>query len=178
MSASESDETIFISRPEGLRRMLSLEEAGADIWNPNEMEAMWLHQLGAEVETDLAAIEGASAASGSMHEFAGKSFRQLLQHEHPPVELLRLTKEFAKQTLKDTQERHLKQLASALYYATYAAGLTRCGTRIGSTKNPDLESGFQWALNQPWLDTGTKSLLNEGAAWLAGEAKKNEARKA
>jgi hypothetical protein len=162
MSASESDQTIFISRPEGLKRMLSLEEAAADIWNPEEMEAMWLHQLGAEVQTDLTGVEGAGIAKSQLQEFAGKSFRQLLQHEQPPIELLRLTKEFAKQTLKDCQEKHLKQLASALYYASYAAGLVRCGTRIGSTKNPDLESGFQWALELPWLDNRTKALLREG----------------
>ena len=154
--------------------MLSLEEAAADIWNPEEMGAMWLHQLGAEVQTDLAGVEGAAATKGKMQEFAGKSFRQLLQHEHPPIELLRLTKEFAKQTLRDGEEKHLKQLASALYYATYAAGLVRCGTRIGSTKNPDLESGFQWAIELPWLDEGTRALLREGLNWLEGNSREKQ----
>lgn len=170
MSASESDQTIFISRPEGLKRMLSLEESATDLWNPGEMATMWLHQLGAEIETDLGQLEANGAAKHHIKEFAGKSFRQLLQHEHPPVELLRLTKEFAKQTLKDCQEKHLKELASALYYAAYAAGLTRCSTRIGSTRNPDLESGFQWAINRPWIDSLTKALLKEGSAWIARDS--------
>lgn len=147
--------------------MLSLEESEAEIWNPEEMAAMWLHQLGAEVETDLGQVDASPAAKSHIKAFAGKSFRQLLQHEQPPVELLRLTKEFAKQTLGDGQEKHLKQLASALYYAAYAAGLTRCNTRIGATRNPDLESGFQWAIELPWVDSVTKALLKEGSAWIA-----------
>lgn len=171
MSASESDQTIFISRPEGLKRMLSFEEeAGKNIWGPGEMAAMWLHQLGAEIETDLGSINGARLDKEMMKEFGNQSFRQLLQHSTPPVELLRLTKEFAKQTLKDSDEKQLKQLASALYYSAYAVGMMRCNTRIGSTKNPDLESGFRWAIAQPWLDDKTRILLQEGLVCLAAQA--------
>ena len=64
-----------------------------------------------------------NAQSAALKSFAGKTFKDLLSHAEPPVALLELAKEFAKQTLKDSDDKQLKEIASALYYAT--AGVSR-----------------------------------------------------
>ena len=69
-----------------------------------------------------------------------------------------------KQTLKNSEESQLKDIASALYYASYAAGLVRRQTRIGSMGDNELRPGFNWALNRAWLDEQTKKLVAEAKA--------------
>ncbi len=168
MKTSDSSETIFKLRPEGLARILALDEAAADVWAPEEMQAIWQHQLSAPIELDLSTVESARSMKKSpeLASFLALRFGELLGHSQPPVELLRLTKEFAKQTLKDSEDAQLKDVATALYCASYAAGMTRCQTRIGGLDDEELDRAFQWALNRPWLDEGTKKLIADARRLL------------
>ena len=174
MNSPESDQTIFMTRSAGLARIFSLDDADTDLWGPEEMEAMWQHQLSAPIDVDLDSLVSVSATqlrkSPALESFRGKSFAELLAHPNPPIEALKLTKEFAKQTLKDSDESQLKEVASALYYASYAAGLARCGQLIGSMSHAELLPGFNWALKQPWLDPATKELVSEARALVSQKA--------
>jgi hypothetical protein len=164
------NQTIFMTRPEGLARILAVDDNTTELWNRAEMQAMWQHQLSAPMHIDLESVVSVRATelrnSPRMAEFKSKTFADLLQDPSPPVELLKLTKEFAKQTLKDAEEAQLKDVATALYYASYAAGLLRCGELIGSMNRGELRPGFDWTLRQPWLDEKTKGLICEARGSL------------
>lgn len=169
MGSSETDQTMFFSRPEGLARILSLDDEAGPLWDPAEMKAMWLHQLAAPLEADLGAMTMVNnAQAAALKNFAGKTFKDLLSHAEPPMALLELAKEFAKQTLKDSDEKQLKEIASVLYYAAYAVALTRCGKSLGSLQGHHLVSGFSWGLERPWLDETTKALLTVARKQVAG----------
>jgi hypothetical protein len=168
MSGSDTEQTMFFSRPEGLARILSLDDEAAGVWDPAEMKAMWLHQLSAPLETDLGGTTSAtSEEAASLKLFSGKNFSQLLAHDEPPLALLHLTKEFAKQTLKDADDKQLKEIASALYYAAYAVALTRCGKSLGSLKGYHLVAGFSWAAERAWVDEPTQTLFRTALQQVA-----------
>src|SRR5215467_12030984 len=102
MENPDSTNTLFfVSGPAGLARMLAQDQPESTDWNPEEMRAMWQHQLRAPIEADLSTVQSSSAAAlrsaPEASSFGDKSFAELLQHATPPLALLTLTKEFAKQ---------------------------------------------------------------------------------
>ena len=80
--------------------------------------------------------------------------------------LLQLTKDFAKQILKESEDPQLKEIAAALYYVSYAAGMTRCGKRLGAMSGHELRGGFEWALARVWIDDRSKTLITEARGLL------------
>lgn len=166
MDTRESSTTLFFTKPEALAKVLALDDQGTPLWDAKELKAIWQHQLGAGIETDLSTVASALRQefeiSSELKPLRRLTFSELLSHPRPPVVLLKLTKEFAKQTLRDAEEAQLKEIASALYYASYAAGISHCGQRIGSLDEREMRHGFQWAINQAWVDEKSKALFTEG----------------
>ena len=170
MDDSTSTQMIFMSGPAGLARILAQDQPGTALWGPEEMRAMWQHQLQARIEEDLGTVRSpSSSALRSAPEtaaFKDKNFSDLLHHSKPPLALLKLTKDFAKQTIKEAEDSQLKEIAAALYYASYAAGMARYKERLGGMSEPELRGGFDWALGRLWLDQQTKLLITEASASL------------
>jgi len=131
---------------------------------------MWEHQMRAPIEIDLDIVRppdtSAARDSAEAAGFVGKNIRDLLENSNPPLALLKLTKDFAKRTFREAEDSQLKEIAAALYYASYAAGLTRCGQRLGGMETLELRGGFDWALGRTWLDEQTKKLISEGRKLL------------
>jgi hypothetical protein len=140
------------------------------LWQPGETEAIWRHQLNARLEADLKpgcfASRVSQLSQSDIKIFRGKSFGELLKHPQPPLELLKLIKEFAKKTLTSSPDLQFREIATALYYAAYAAGLMRHGRRIGKLSEDELTRGFAWAIKQSWLDDFTRELIRESKARL------------
>jgi hypothetical protein len=174
MNSSE-DQTIFFSRPERLARILTVDDTAANLWTPEEMQAMWRHQYSAPIDVDLDSVVSVQATQlrkcPSIAEFRSKTFAEVLTHVSPPIELLKLIKEFAKQTLQNAEERQLKSIASALYYASYAAGLMRHRQQIGSMSFDELRPGFDWMLDQPWMDPQTRKLVSEAREFISPQTR-------
>lgn len=170
MQDSDSSDTMFMSGAAGLARILAQDQPQTALWEPEEMRAMWQHQLRAPMEADLSTTRSSrSSALRNAPEavaFDQKSFSELLLHANPPLALLKLTKDFAKQTLKEADDPQLKEIAAALYYVSYAAGMTRCGTRLGGMSEHDLRGGFEWALARIWIDEKSKALIAEARGLL------------
>jgi hypothetical protein len=167
---SDASHTIFKSRPEGLARILALDEAASELWEPQEMQAIWKHQLRAPIYLDLSTVESARAMdlehAPHLKPFLNQSFGELITHPQPPVELLTLTKDFAKHALGSAEDAQLKDIASALYCISYAAGMTRCSIRIGSLSDAELQRVFRWALGRSWLDEASKKVISEALETL------------
>ena len=160
----DSEQTIFMKKPEGLTRILSIDEDVKELWQAQEIEAMWRHQLAAPIGIDLETVISVTGTelrkSPHFEAFRQKTFADLFRDPSPPLEVLKLTKEFTKQTLRDCEEGQLRELASALYYASYAAALIYHGQCIGSMSENELRPGFNWALRQGWIDEQTKKLIS------------------
>jgi len=94
------------------------------------------------------------------------SLGNLLAYPNPPVELLEITKDFAKACRQNPNSPMPREIASVLYFASIAAALVRCRRRITGLADDALSEGFRWALSQSWLDAPTRALTEEGLKLL------------
>src|SRR5258707_14479235 len=63
MKPPGSNMTSFLGRPASIARLFSLDEKGDALWAPEEMQAMWRHQLSASLQTELSG--GTSLPAGA-----------------------------------------------------------------------------------------------------------------
>ena len=165
----ESD--VFSSNARSLARLLDFEESGKGPWMPEEFAAILAHQLAAPLEADLLPVDpGAGRLLSGLRATSAAplaTFQDLLRHAHPPVELLQLTRTFAKQCRKGPESPMPVEVSTVLYLAAIVAARTKCHVRISRLDDHSLRESLQWALAQAWLDGETRSLLLEGSTALA-----------
>jgi hypothetical protein len=170
MDEQDSSQTIFLSGPAGLAKILDQNQEDAALWGTGEMNAMWKHQLQAPLDADLSSVSSANLSALrrdlETKSFLEKSFEHLLRSSKPPLSLLKAVKDFAKQTFKGAEDPQFKEIAAALYYATYAMGLISHNQRLGGMKRRELVGGFDWALERTWIDEGTKRLISQAKPLL------------
>lgn len=140
------------------------------LWTAEELGAILQHQLDASLEFDLSRLEqdparGAAAVTqfrgGAIH-----TFRQLLNHPQPPVELLELTRRFAKNCRSQPDGPVPDEVATVLYLAAIVSARLKCGRMISRLDETALKHALDWALEQPWLDPGVGELLGRARATL------------
>ena len=156
------------------RQLATLLDMRADgderLWQDEELGAILRHQLTAPMQVDLINLErGLAVKVRNLAESLGltlKSFGNLLAHPNPPVELLKITKDFAKACRLSPYGPMPREVASVLYFASIAAALVRCRRRITGLTNDALTEGFRWTLAQPWLDVPTRTLIEESLQLL------------
>lgn len=155
-----------------LTQMMDLDSGGPKLWRPAELGAILDHQLAAPLECDLGGLDkglaGRLAAAGGP---PIKSFRDLLHHPHPPVELLELTKRFGKACRNHPDSPLPDEIATVLYFLSIVVAITRCGRRITKMDDPSLRYSLDWALKQPWLDEATRRRFEEGRAAVDSSAR-------
>jgi hypothetical protein len=136
------------------------------VWRPEELGAILRHQMSAAVLFDISSLKPSVAPKlKALSEAEGllvRSFNDLLQHPNPPIELLQLTKEFAKANRDHPESPLPQEIASVLYFGSIAAALVRCGERITRLDDAPLRKGMQWVIDQPWVDTAMRSLAEAG----------------
>lgn len=163
MSESDSSEAVFKSRPKRLAALMKAGAEGARLWLPEELAAIFQHQMRSPVLLDLGGFDpGTAVRLKTLSDAQGlllKSFSDLFHHSSPPVELLKLTKDFAKANLDHPESGLPAEIVSALYYTSIAVALVRLDKRISQLKDEDLRRGLLWAKDQPWVDEETKALL-------------------
>ena len=147
-----------------LSRLMNLPAA------PGEPGPLLRHLLTAPVPLDLGALTAENA--DKIREWADaqglllKSFGDLFAHPHPLVELLELVKDFAKEHRTDAESPLPREVATVLYYASIAVALVRCRHRITRYDDATLRQGFQWGIDQTWVDESVRAILREGIAHL------------
>jgi hypothetical protein len=174
MSAFDPAWSVFKSRPKALAALLAEREEGGRLWRSDELAAVFRHQMSAPVIVDLGGFDPATAVRlKTLSEAQGlllKSFGELLHHPAPPVELLVLTKDFAKLNLDHSDSTLPSEIAGVLYYSSIAAALVRLDTRITQLNDADLRRGLRWTREQPWIDQQTKELVAQALDKLAPES--------
>lgn len=171
MSDFDSSAAVFKSRAKKLAALLATGEERGQLWRPEELAAIFRHQISAPMLLDLGSIDAPTAARlRTLSEAQGlllKSFADLLHHPVPPVELLEMVKDFAKANLDHPASGLPAEIASALYYSSIASALVRLDTRISQLSDADLQRGLGWTAGQPWLDEKTKELLAQASKKLS-----------
>jgi hypothetical protein len=168
---SESTNRIMNANPSKLADALGLGSAPARVWLPDELGAVFQHQMAAPVSVDLAAIGPESAALLRMLADAQglllKSFHDLFEHPQPPVELLQLVKDFAKMNRDRTDSLLPNEVATVLYFLSIAAALVKLARRITTLSDPELRQGFQWCSSQRWIDAPARSLIEDASKLIS-----------
>ncbi len=170
MPESDSSASLLKSRAPALAALMATGEGHANLWRPEELSAMFRHQMSTPMQVDLGGLDVPAAARlRTLSEAQGlllKSFSDLFRHPAPPVELLRLVKDFAKSNLDHPESGLPGEIASALYYLSIAAALVRLDARISKLSDADLQTGLRWIMGQAWLEEEAKGLLAQAAQKL------------
>jgi hypothetical protein len=148
---------------------------GSDLpWRPQELAAFLRQQMAAPISVDLASLDPSLsrkiAALADANGLVLKSFGDLVRHERPPIELLRLVKEFAKISRGHPESSLPPEVASVLYYLAISASLVRWEERITSLSDEDLRAGLSWALKLEWIDAPARELFERAERKLPMEA--------
>lgn len=156
--------------PESLAEVLQMPDGAARLWSHQELAAVFRHQLSAAIEYDLRALPTGTARAAkfvaSAHGLLLKSFADLFSHPHPPLELLTLTKDFAKAHRNWPDSPLPPEISTLLYYASIAAALLHCGQFITSLDKANVRDSFTWAAQRDWIDETTRDLFTRALARL------------
>ena len=153
------------SEARSLAAFMAAGSESARLWRPEELAAIFRHQMAAPALVDLAGFDPATAERlktlTSAQNLLLTSFRDLFLHAVPPVELLELTKDFAKANMDQAESALPNDVAAALYYISIASALARLDRRISRLNDAELRKGFSWARERAWVDEKTRQLLGE-----------------
>ncbi len=156
--------------PQDLGRLMAPDCGQERLWQPEELEAIFRHQMSAPVQFDLAGIEpGLAAKLSSLTSAEGlllRSFADLFAHPHPPVELLRMTKDFAKAAIECPDSPLPAEIGRFLYFGSIILARVRCGERVSELDDTAICQGLDWVLAQAWIDESTKGIFRDGRALL------------
>jgi hypothetical protein len=175
------DRNIYESRADWLAEMMDAGDTDRVLWQEEEYGAILECQLSAPLDFDLSYLgeqtreRVRTLCSGQRPPIT--SFHDLLHHACPPVELLRLAKEFARaaQSRSDLlPPAHgvpllPSDVALLLYTLSIVVAMTKCGCRITKLDDQALRHSFAWALNLSWVDEPTRELLRAGCQAVADE---------
>jgi hypothetical protein len=171
MSEFDSAGTLFKSAPKSLAAFLAAGEERARLWQPEELGAIFRHQMSAPILVDLGGFDPATAARLKTLTHAQSllltSFLDLFLHPVPPIELLTLTKDFAKGNMEHSDSSLPNEVAAVLYYVSIATAFLRLDRRISQLSDAELKRGLLWAKGQPWVESPIQNLLDEALQKLA-----------
>jgi hypothetical protein len=153
---------------ECMSALMELDPDPGRVWRPDELGAVYRHQMSAPVQFDLGGIDPALCpklqALAAAENLLVRSFHDLLAHPSPPLELLRLVKDYAKANRRHRTSALPPEVATVLYYACIAAALVRCGKRITTLDDAALAKGFAWVLALGWVEEPVRTLCRLGSA--------------
>jgi hypothetical protein len=158
------------SDPKLLSELIGLESGEQKAWNVDELGAVLRHQLSAPMNFHLSGLDKGVAARlatlADSQQLLLKSFSDLLLHPNPPLELLKLVKDFAKFSSSHPDSPLPQAVAYVLYYAAIVAARVSCGQRITTLDDASLRQSLELTLTRPWLEESVRALLQRGIALL------------
>lgn len=157
-----------------LALLLDLGTTDGDLWRPDELAAVYRHQLAAPIEFFEAdpgmrpAAEIASLCQSVTPPIV--TFGDLLAHPQPPLELLRMAKDYAKVCRARTVGPIPAEIATILYVLSIVVARIARGERISELNDQSLRQLIAWASEQAWIDVGTRDLLRRAQSVLRPES--------
>jgi hypothetical protein len=161
----KSSRDLSRTQADRLAHLLETSGKGGPGWRAEDLAAIFRHQLSVPIADDLRDLspdrtqELCSLASSQG--VLLRSFADLFLHPHPPVELLALTKAFAKDHRKRPDSPLPPEIATMLYYASIAVAISRCGQRLTRLSDADLREGLTWARDQSWIDQRMRAVFED-----------------
>ena len=157
--------------PPHLSAMLDLRDVHVHEWSPQELKEMLRHQLAAPLQLSLGALSAEvthQAKEAAVDPLL--TLDQLLSDVHPPVELLKLVKRFAKMCMRDRENPLPSEIVMLLYYASIAASLIRLDHPISELAPASLGRGLTWLSTQEWVTDDLRTLLQRGLEHVRGKS--------
>ncbi len=150
----------------GLARMMSLECETPALWPPSDLSEILSHQLRSSLLFDLekfGSLDPARLAEARelMTDADLTTFGGILRHPNPPLELLRLIKDFGKAAAARSDGPVPREVGCMLYYAAIVTALSRHGVRLTSMDDADLTKCLVWASRESWIDTFLRDLFDK-----------------
>ncbi|HEY7088350.1 MAG TPA: hypothetical protein VH518_09700 [Tepidisphaeraceae bacterium] len=147
--------------------MLEFDEVHLHRWSSTDLREMLQHQLAAPMHLSLGTLS--AEVSHQIRTIRPAlnplmTLGQLLRHEKPPVQLLKLVKRFAKICRGDPENPLPSEIVMLLYYTSITVALVRLNQSISRLSPESLERGLRWLSAQPWLTEDLRPLLLEGLA--------------
>jgi hypothetical protein len=141
-------------------------------WSAEELGAVLEYEMASPLSFDLRGLPpGQAEQLRSLCAAQGmllNNLTSLVQHPHPPLEALKLLKDFAKTCARRPNGPLPPPVAQVIYYATIASALCRRGQRISALTKAELDRGLQWVLSLPWVKGETRALI-ESARQVNGQ---------
>lgn len=133
--------------------LMLLRESTPEVWAPDDLAAMLSHQLEAPLIFVLAPDMDDGTAGQQPRSSAPRpaSFADLFSDPNPPLDLLKLTKQFAKEAMENPDRGLPRDVAFAIYYLAIGMAAQRLGERISSLSDVEMLQGLRWCLDQDWL---------------------------
>ncbi len=154
------------------RRLASLFQAERELFSAAELGAMLAHQWASPLSFHWGRLDerlAREAARMTEEERASvRTFGDLLGHPRPPLALLVLVKEFAKQLLKRRETVVPRPLASVLYFTAIAAAQAPKSEKVTDLDEEGVRQGISWALNQAWVGEPCRGILEKGLRAMDG----------
>lgn len=149
--------------PMQLSLVLGLGANPQDEWNESDLAGMLDHQLSAPLLFDLGKLRGGSALAGLLAGTSApiSSFRDLFLHPAPPLELILLAKEFAKDAAGSADGKLPAEISTLMYYTSIGVARLRCGKRITKMDDARLREGLRWAMSLMWVEAPFRNLLRQ-----------------
>ena len=148
-----------------LAKLMRLESNLQGNWSAEELREIFCHQLAAPLTFDLTAIDRKVSDTirtlNSKEADCPQNFGELLTHSSPPLELLILTKQFAKKSGRNIEGGLPKDVAAVLYLAAVSSALLHCGEQISESDRESLKAKVEWALSQRWVDESILFLFQQ-----------------
>jgi hypothetical protein len=154
-----------------LADMMSTEASSRGLWSAGDFGAILEHQLSVPMEPDLKTVDAALArrlcAQAAALSPPIRCLRDLFHHPRPPIELLALSRQFAKRCRSRSEGELPDEVATVLYFLSIVVAALKHGRRISGLDDQALLDGIDWALRQAWLDVATREIFGEGRAAVA-----------
>lgn len=162
---SDTQQTIQKTDPQALAEIMEVDEEAENLWKSREMAAILRHQLAAPAEGELRSVRPRLASEfaqyNMIHDEDIESFGDIFRHPSPPLELLRLTKAFAKASRRDRNNALPDELSALLYFLSIALAKVQWDECITSLPDAQIKKGLQWAIGREWIEPDMRKILRE-----------------
>lgn len=161
---------VIVNLQSVLSRLIAFDSDGRAVWPAEDLQKSLKYQLALSPYSEMARQDAPELAHSIDYEKTDeeliRTFSDLLHHPRPPLRLLRLTKDFAKQHHDNSQSPIPPDVSLLMYYGSIVAAMIRWNQRITRLSDDDLRAGLNWVIRQPWVEGRLLTLFQDGLRFM------------